>query len=104
MREKIDKLQLVPTEIVTCDTCGGTCSPIKTCCICYRDACSDCGMFDPYESSDYPKWFCKKCWEMGEPFRDKISDASEVYDNMCDLAWEEWREKANQEIKKNEPK
>lgn len=98
MREKIEKFQLVPTEIVTCDTCGGKCSPIKTCCICYRDACNNCGMFDPYENGDYPRWFCKTCWELGEAFRNKISEALNIYDDAEAKAMEEWRELAQKEI------
>jgi len=61
-------------------------SKAKACVRCDRDACGIHGRHDPRDDSDYPSWYCKPCWEIGEPFRAAITESQ----NLIDRLDEDW--------------
>ena len=51
--------------------------------LCYRCSVED----DRDGNSDYPDYICKKCWEIGKPFREKQQEFYEGIDAM-EAEWE----------------
>ena len=66
-----------------CDECEKGAS--HQCKMCYKDLCgwmaNGHAIKDPYDSGgDYPNYFCKKCLEIGKPFRKIIDECQEKED------------------------
>lgn len=79
------KIRIVKEKIEErfCDECGKPAS--HQCHFCYKDLCgymsNKCAVQDDNDDSDDPDYYCKKCWKIGEPYREKIDE----------LHIEEWR-------------
>lgn len=84
----------------TCDLCGARASGRK-CCICGIDVC------DEHAHREYDKWggdrsdkYCVDCWEIGEPFREKMKETENRLYNEVDNINKEWRNTAMDNRKK----
>ena len=71
-REKTEKI--VTEYIVTCDICNKISRYTTKCPACEKDVCSICSVYDDSEPGDYNDSFCRRCWDIGTSFRDKISN------------------------------
>ena len=75
------KTKKVITEVVEryCDECGKSAS--HQCHFCFKDLCgwmaNKCAVKDDRGDEEYPDYYCKKCWDIGKKFRDKISKLQE---------------------------
>lgn len=103
MRRTEIKIEKTPVTIITCNFCGKESqwrySGIKQCKICKEDVCFECsvhidiecGLLEPYFSSDYPEYICKACWEKGKGIREQIMNVrNRAEDKECEL-WEQWK-------------
>jgi len=57
-----------------CDICGieihiGLTCSVARCSYCRKDLCNDCVGNEEDTFGDYRDVSCKKCWEIGEPYR-----------------------------------
>lgn len=71
-----------------CDVCGVKVSfyDAETCCKCKKDLCPKC-IGHEQDDCDSCDCYCKRCWEIGEPFRAKIIEL----ENQIELNNEEWQ-------------
>lgn len=79
-----------------CDFCRMTSPGVRTCELCQRQACSSHGIFDTSESGFFPGWHCAECWSTGEPYRDAITGARRVYEEIETRHLRLWREACQQ--------
>ena len=88
--EKVEKV------ISYCDVCGEEHDWISTCRICGKDICMNCSTSDSRDFGDYPRIYCQRCWELGEPYRkkqavieadaeDKIYELEKAWEKKCKL-------------------
>lgn len=74
-----------------CDLCGKeltetlACSRIK-CSICGKDLCNSCVGHEEETYGDYRLGYCKRCWELGEPYRVRI----EILERQIQKLNNEW--------------
>ncbi len=91
------KKEYITTEKVIkhrrfCDDCGEelfwkmACS-VSQCEICGKDLCIKCIAYEDETSGDYITCWCKSCWEIGKPYREKIAKLEEEINNL-NYAWE----------------
>lgn len=83
-----------------CDICGKQTHP-HSCECCGRCVCNDCSELDYQHSDDYPDYYCKKCWVIGEPFRQETKKIEEDSDLKQEKLKEEWFNKAKEESLKS---
>jgi hypothetical protein len=70
------KQVMVEQEEYYCDICEKKAN--CQCHCCKKDLCYSCAVFDNNNGNDdYPDKYCKSCWEIGKPFREKIEESSE---------------------------
>lgn len=77
-----------------CDDCGveiriGLACGKASCTICGADLCNNCVGHEYDDGSDYRTTWCRSCWEIGAPYREKIQKLREE----CDKLHDEWRMK-----------
>lgn len=85
-----------------CDECGKPAS--HQCHFCFKDLCNwqqnGCAIQDDRDECDRPDYYCKQCWEIGEPYRKKRAELEEE-------AWkqeEAWKKEAKKVAKSKPPK
>lgn len=85
-------------DVYACDLCGNECkgSHLSKCVICGRDACKNCrvvydGYWNDSDSGDYPDYCCKRCWDIGEPFREKYQSSNENHWNELESIISTWK-------------
>jgi len=78
-----------------CDDCGkelhwGLQCCVAQCEICKKDLCNDCIGYEEETGGDYRIVWCKKCWEIGKPYRteleilqNKIEEARKMWEARC---------------------
>ena len=92
MRKIVDETSRV--EHVFCDRCGEqkdfTYGGGGSCCACGRDVCRDCNVYDDHQGGDYPDVYCRECWEIGEPFRERQAAAESECERIVEAAQKEW--------------
>jgi len=69
-----------------CDICGDKVQTIKRCEICSKDLCSSCVGHVHEDWSDYYDYYCKRCWEIGQEFRDLIA----IHESEIEGLHQEW--------------
>lgn len=74
-----------------CDDCGNEINNRMACnttiCeICHKDICRKCIGYEAENSGDYRTVYCNKCWNIGEPYRQKIKE----YEYLIDILHDEW--------------
>ena len=62
---------------------------VAKCEICGKDLCNNCVEFEESNTGYYRTVYCKKCWEIGEPYRNQI----ELLENKIEELSEEWYKK-----------
>ena len=99
IKETERKEVTVTKQCLFCDVCGVeirnrnlACS--AACCeYCKKDLCEKCIGHEEGTMGDYREVYCKRCWDIGEPYRfsiDKLeSEVGELY--------EKWRSKCKEE-------
>lgn len=71
-----------------CDDCGKqvfwelACAKAQ-CEICEKDLCEHCIGYEE-SNGDYRKVYCKRCWAIGDPYRQKIAELEIQIDNLYD--------------------
>jgi hypothetical protein len=80
--------------ICFCDVCkrednmsygsGGRCE------ICGIDVCGLCSVADPNDMGGYPYRYCRKCWDVGIPFREEIARIENEASNSVDAQLAKW--------------
>lgn len=73
--KKEQEVKSIKTEWY-CDVCGNIDANYRCKC-CSKDMCYHCSISDDREMGDRPDQYCKSCWKIGEPFRQKINDIKE---------------------------
>lgn len=79
-----------------CDVCGTeirhslACSVAKCEC-CDKDLCDKCVGHEGFSDGDYRVVYCKKCWDIGADFREKIAYLEEQVEQL----YEEWKSRCN---------
>lgn len=72
---------------IYCDLCGEELTHKAHCVICKRDLCPNCVGYELDDGSDYSDYWCKDCWKIGAPYREKIKLLeNEIEQLYCD--WE----------------
>jgi hypothetical protein len=80
-----------------CDVCGAKldrvlrCS-VASCTICNKDLCDDCVGNEEHDWGDYRHCWCKRCWEIGKPYREEIQKHERIINQLDD----EWRSKCKE--------
>ena len=86
-----------------CDRCGkeakqdGYHASLKECEICGKQVCRPCrigtdSLTSRYVSGDYPIYrVCVKCWDAGEPYRNRMIEVCEKAELERDAILEEWK-------------
>lgn len=67
------------TEVKTiyqkfCDECGTEIQYRISCLYCKKDLCNKCVGHIHDDGGDYPDYYCKSCWNIGQPYRNKINE------------------------------
>ena len=42
------------------------------CTLCRRETCRHCGLYDAREVGNHRDWYCRACWDLGEPYRVQV--------------------------------
>ncbi len=81
-----------------CATSAGRHPP--TCVLCGRIACAEHrkAWHDDENGSDYPYWYCRECWSIGEQHREKVAEL----DRAIDKETEAWHRKAKEAAKETQ--
>lgn len=95
MKQNVDRT--VTAVEVSCDMCGGGVTntrecPARSCCMCGKDICRQCTVFDDRDGGDYPARFCESCWDLGRPYREEERLAEERADARAEAIQEGWHE------------
>jgi len=106
MKRNIDKT--VTAVEVSCDMCGGDVTntrecPARECCMCEKDICGHCTVFDERDHGDYPARFCEACWDLGRPYREeqrlveewaeaRVVATEKGWDEACRTDWDRWHQ------------
>lgn len=64
---------------------------VARCEICVNDLCEDCIGYEEGNTGDYRTVYCKSCWSIGEPYRNKIKELEDEIDRLND----EWISKTS---------
>lgn len=75
-----------------CDVCGTDMAKRYVCCMCEKDLCRKCMIYNPEDTGDYPDVLCKECWDLGDEFR-KERDRLE---QKIDEAYAKWHERCKE--------
>ena len=87
--EEIIRTERIHTHY--CDVCGAVCR--NTCKICGKDICGVHRIQDPEDwNTDYPRYFCTTCWEIGIPFREELNRMRTEFEVEEDLLIQKWRD------------
>lgn len=102
----MQKTETEQVKHVYCDDCG---RKIKDawdyghCVICGKELCRQgtfeqpsCVVYDNRDTGDYPTQYCRKCWGIGEPFREKEAEIKRQYEEV-ENEWDEKLEKVREE-------
>lgn len=95
-KETIIKQQVV--NIRYCDECKSKisdCSHIY-CEICGKDLCNGCVEHEEYSFGDSRTVYCKDCWNIGEVYRNKITELETKIDNLTDEYHKKCKDKRKQ--------
>ena len=82
-----------------CDVCGAeiyrdlACS-VARCECCSKDLCDKCVGHEGYASGDYRVVYCKRCWDIGEYFREEIERLEEQVEKL----YKEWKDRCNCDV------
>lgn len=93
-----------------CDSCNEETdnnddNGLKSCGICKRHICVKCREEDTTQDhGDYPGYFCKSCFSIGEKYIAEIQIAEKAFYELEETLTEEWHKKALEAVKKNETK
>lgn len=90
---KTTKTKTIKQKVIVykCDDCDKN-SKGKKCCMCGKDLCDACTIFDDEDWSDYPDRYCNNCWNViGKKYRDKI----EQLENEIEMLQDKWQEEVN---------
>ena len=74
-----------------CDVCqieitiGMACS-VARCEICGKDLCDKCVEHENNSYGDYREVYCKKCWTIGDDYRNKITELESEIENL-NIEW-----------------
>ena len=74
-------LQTVTIKHRYCDICGSEVTKLNSCTCCGKDICLKCVGYSTNDS-DYPDYYCVKCWNIGKPYRKKIRELEQQIDNI----------------------
>ncbi|MDO8622613.1 MAG: hypothetical protein Q7R52_00030 [archaeon] len=85
-------------ELILCDICK---KPTRhKCYMCKKDICYDCAICTDNDylisgsfSGDYPDYYCKPCWSVGEEERNKILALKEQKEKEEEVLWQQWKGK-----------
>jgi hypothetical protein len=101
IKEEPIQAHIQKTEVIICDRCQKI-MRVKTCPICGKDVCWKCAVqiesiYDsdlrtPNFHSDYPDYVCKKCWDMGIIFRERITSLHDAKEKEVECLIEQWSE------------
>ena len=100
MWKETKKQQEVTERHKYCDVCGAeiiiglACSSAK-CMYCGNDLCEKCIGHEDGTHGDYRDVFCKKCWEIGEPYRPVIDKLHTEIDQL----YSEWQAKCKTDVR-----
>ena len=73
------------TSEIYCDICKTQIkSRYHVCVICQKDICEKCVGHEDDTIGDYSNYYCKTCWQIGEPFRNKINQLNLDIDKLND--------------------
>lgn len=68
-----------------CDICGTKLTYEAHCIICNKDLCSKCIGHTENDGSDYDDCWCKKCWDTGFQYRQRIEELEKEIEKLyCD--------------------
>ena len=88
MVKKIETTEKVTKYEYSCDDCesGGY---IHTCTMCGKHICNKCIGHTDDRYGDNWEYYCKKCWSIGESYREQILKHEDEIDRLYD----EWHTK-----------
>lgn len=100
MEKLVDKIMkktkktVIEEHYYICDDCNTTYDPPihrwYTCCMCGKDVCKICVVYDDRDDGDYPAVYCKSCWRIGEPFRAEQAKLESQYCDAIDRFDRDW--------------
>lgn len=67
-----------------CDICGKKMDRLHHCSICKKHICHCCVGHVDETIGDYPEWYCKPCWDTGQPYRENINQLEVRIDELYD--------------------
>ncbi len=75
-----------------CDVCGNEISSTMACSravceCCGKDLCEKCIGHEDSSCGDYRIVYCKRCWEIGEPYRAVIDEL----ENRIECGYADWQ-------------
>jgi len=88
--------ETVKRYVYTCDICTGTSNGTAKCRLCSKDLCDKHRVYDPRDYGDYPSTFCKRCWEIGQVYRERIGAIRTRADMEEEALNKEWYDKCKQ--------
>lgn len=70
-----------------CDDCNtklarGLQCGVARCELCKADLCNNCVGHENHTTGDYREVYCKMCWELGAPFREKIGQLEDDIEKL----------------------
>ena len=91
------KTQTIDVRKRYCDDCGkflpsGMACSVARCEYCGKDLCNSCIGHEEHNSSDSREVYCKRCWDIGKPYREEIAELEE----RVELLYGKWIEAINQ--------
>ncbi|HUT57041.1 MAG TPA: hypothetical protein VNA25_04090 [Phycisphaerae bacterium] len=100
MKKTETKTETITRTRTYCDVCGRTTN--RQCLLCCKDICDRCGVFSDDEyidplygnSGDYPDLFCKPCFAVGAPMREKARGLNDSHYHTIEELGRQWREAA----------
>jgi len=78
-------------DIYYCDECNHEAIASYRCLICKKDLCEEHVQYDTRDDSDYPGKYCKRCWEIGKPFRQKQDEALVKFNSIYEYLILNWK-------------
>jgi len=83
-----------------CDKCGEVAPYLYRCNICKKEICKECQFKGGYSEmtdwrcepeTDYPDRYCKLCWELGKPYREKYRQLKGEHEQELSDVIDQWR-------------
>jgi len=71
-----------------CDDCHSEMRYGRSCYCCKKDMCEKCVGHEENDG-DYSDYYCRTCWNVGKPYREKIKELEQQIDTLND----EWTSK-----------